>query len=369
MNIAEKIRTKLKEDLSMQGLVKLALLLVIVLLFQATAGIWTGLFNKIFSILKPFIAGFVIAYVLRRFFSRLEEHGISRRISVPVVYLIIILLLIWLLSSLVPMVLSKASALIESMINSINWVREQISMQSSSSIPSWVLAIINSGVETLSDFRSLIPGLTGSIPDVVNAAVGAITTTIISIVVSIFMSLEWDMVRAFVVKTSLRISPRCYKTVFAIDEEIGEYLKSMLTLMMIRFVEYSLLYFLVGHPDWLILGLLTAISIFIPYIGPIAVNTIGILTALTLSTTQILILLAAIAILSQVDEYMIAPLVHARRTHISPLWTLFSIFAGGNLLGVWGIVLAIPVFLALRTVYRIWSGSEEEEGEAKEDTK
>lgn len=366
MNITEKIRTKLKEDLSMQGLIKLALLLVIVLLFQATAGLWKGLFTKIFNILRPFIVGFVIAYVLRRLFSRLEEHGISRRISIPVVYIAIILLLVWLLSSLVPMVLSKASALIESMINSINWVREQLSSQTSG-IPVWILEVINSGTEVLSDFKSLIPGLTGSIPDVVNAAIGVITTTIISIVVSIFMSLEWEKIRAFIVKTTIRISRRCYQTVFAIDEEIGEYLKSMLTLTLIRFAEYSLLYFLIGHPDWLILGLLTAISIFIPYIGPIAVNTIGILTALTLSATQVLILCAAIAVLSQVDEYMIAPLVHARRTHISPLWTLFSIFAGGNLLGIWGIILAIPIFLAARTIYRIWF--DEEENAVKEEGK
>ncbi len=367
MNIAEKFKNLIKEDFSIQGLIKMTLVLLIVLLFQATAGLWTGLFTKIFSILSPFIAGFVIAYILRRLFSRLEEHKIPRRISIPVVYLVIIVLLIWLLYSLVPMVLSKASALIESMIRSINWVSEMISSQNSAGMPSWILSLIQSGAAALSDVRNLIPGLTGSIPDFVNAALGAVTVTIISIVVSLFMSLEWDRIRSFIVDLSMRISPRCCRILFAIDDEIGEYLKSMLTLMLIRFAEYSLLYFAVGHPDWLILGLLTAISVLIPYVGPVAINTIGILTALTLSTTQIVILVAAIAVLSQVDEYMIAPLVHARRTHISPLWSLFSIFAGGNLLGVWGIVLAIPAFLAARTVWHIYYGTDSEGKPEKED--
>ena len=80
-----------------------------------------------------------------------------------------------------------------------------------------------------------------------------------------------------------------------------------------------------------------------------------------------LILSIAIVILSQVDEYVIAPLVHARNTHISPLWTLFSIFAGGTLLGVPGIIIAIPAFLTIRTIYRIYIKEEEEETSAEDE--
>ena len=354
MNVGEKIIAKLKEDFSVQGLVKIVLLLLIVLLFQAAAGVWQGLFSRLFNVFKPFMYGFIIAYILRRAFTRLEKAGVSRKISIPVVYVIIIALLLLLISTLFPMVLNRTSSLIESMINGINWVTTHVESLTSGDMPPWIIGLVDAGVAALSDFRSLIPNLTGSLPEFVNATISTMTMIVFSTVISILMSFGWDKIRYYVVYLSLRIGRRFNRAVFAIDEEIDEYLKSMLTLMLIRFAEYSLLYFFIGHPDWLILGLLTAISIFIPYIGPIIISTIGILTTLTLSGTQCLILIAAIVILSQVDEYVVAPMIHARNTHISPLWTLFSIFAGGSFLGIPGIIIALPVFLSCRVLYRIY---------------
>lgn len=354
MNIGERILTKLKEDFSLQGLIKIVLLLLIVLLFQATAGIWQGLFSRLFNVFKPFLYGFVIAYILRRAFTRLEKAGVPRKISIPIVYVIIIALLVLLISTLFPIVLTRTSSLIESMINGINWVTVHIQTLTSGDMPPWIVGLVDAGVSALSDFRSLIPNLTGSLPEFVNATISTLTMIIFSIVISIFMSFGWEKIRYYIVYLSMRVGRRFNTAVFEIDHEIDDYLKSMLTLMLIRFGEYALLYFLIGHPDWLILGLLTAISIFIPYIGPVIISTVGILTALTLSMTQCLILIAAIVILSQVDEYVVAPMVHARNTHVSPLWTLFSIFAGGTFLGIPGIIIALPVFLSCRVIYRIY---------------
>lgn len=362
----EKIVQKLKEDFSLQAIVKVVLLLLIVLLFQATYGVWKGLFAALFSILRPFIYGFVIAYILRRIISVCERRGISNKVSIPLTYLVIILLLYWLLSSLIPMILSRSSAFIGSVISGISWVEEHMSTLLASDIPPWISTVIDSGVSALSDARNLLPSVTGSLPEFFNATVDVLTTAVISTVISIFMLFEWDQIRYYFVYFSCRISLRCYQTVFTVNQEIDEYLKSMLMLTAIRFIEYSLLYYLVGHPDWLILGILTAFAVFIPYVGPVIITTIGILTLLIQSVSRTVILLIAIVILSQVDEYLIAPLVHARNTHVSPLMTLFSIYAGGTLLGIPGIIIALPVFLALRTVYRIYFLQQEPTIEKKE---
>jgi predicted PurR-regulated permease PerM len=55
-------------------------------------------------------------------------------------------------------------------------------------------------------------------------------------------------------------------------------------------------------------------------------------------------------VLSQVDAYVIEPLIHSRNVRITPLWALFSIYAGGILGGGIGVMVAIPVYLAIRAV-------------------
>ena len=92
----------------------------------------------------------------------------------------------------------------------------------------------------------------------------------------------------------------------------------------------------------------------IPYLGPTVVNCLGILTALTLEPVRILILVLLIVVLSFVDEYVVAPLVHSHNTGVTPLWSLFSIFVGGTLFGATGIIVAIPAFLSIRSIYNVF---------------
>ena len=137
----------------------------------------------------------------------------------------------------------------------------------------------------------------------------------------------------------------------SINDEVSDYIHSLIILMLIKFVEYMLVYVLIGHDDWLIMALLTSISLLIPYIGPTIVNCIGILTAIAIPDGRVFLLIILIVVLSQVDEYVITPLVHSHNTSVTPLWALFSIFAFSGLFGIVGLVIAIPGYLALRVIY------------------
>ena len=174
------------------------------------------------------------------------------------------------------------------------------------------------------------------------------------------MCFEWHSIKYYIKRICGNISCLLSSCLTVIDYEVGSYIHSLLILMIIRFFEYSLVYLIVGHHDWMILALLTSISLLIPYLGPTVVNCLGILTALTLPVSRVLLLITFIMVLSFVDEYVIAPLVHAHNTGVTPLWSLFSIFAGGTLFGAVGIIVAIPVYLSLRAVYRVFIHKEEE---------
>lgn len=98
------------------------------------------------------------------------------------------------------------------------------------------------------------------------------------------------------------------------------------------------------------MGLITALSLIVPYIGPTIANIIGIFTALSLPTGNIIFLVVAILVMSNTDEYVLAPFVHSHNTHVTPLWAIFSVFTGGVLFGSVGVIIAIPVYLAVRVI-------------------
>jgi predicted PurR-regulated permease PerM len=66
----------------------------------------------------------------------------------------------------------------------------------------------------------------------------------------------------------------------------------------------------------------------------------------------VFILIAMICVLSQLDEYVITPMVHSRNLNMSPLWSLFSIFCASTLFGFGGFVIAIPCYLVIRVIIR-----------------
>lgn len=342
------IQEKLKDDVSMQVLVKLVLLFVVVLLIQSTAVFWKTLFGVIWRIIKPFFIGFVIAFVLKAPVKFAETRGIPRRVTVPVIYICILLFLFWIVVTLVPMITARSSDLINSLIGGINWIYETLNNMSGYGMPPWITGSITEAVNALSGFQSFLPNLSASVPHMVTSAISTLTTSVFAVIISIFMCFEWEKIRFTVLRLCHRVSRKMYDSAIMINEELSDYVRSLLTLMLIRFFEYILVYVIVGHPDWLILALLTSISLIVPYIGPTIINTIGIITALTLEPGKIILLISLILVLSNVDEYVISPLVHARNTNVTPLWALFSIFAGNAIAGVGGIIAAIPVFLIIR---------------------
>lgn len=351
MSLWNRINEKLTNDLSVHALMRLVLLLLVVLLLQLTSGFWKGLVMTVWSIIRPFVFGFVIAYIIRDPIRFGENHEISRRISVPVLYIILFGLLIWLGASLVPVLFNRLSDFLNSMIGGVNWIYDFLSEHTGANY-AWMNNFFSTSIETLTDMQALLPGFSAAIPDLLTSFIGTFVTVILSIVISIFMCFEWEKIRYYTVVYSLRISRRFYRVLFAVNDDLSDYIRSLIILMAVRFVEYSMLYLGIGHPDWLILAIATAVSLIMPYIGPTAVNVIAILSALQLPGSRVIFLIAMICLLSQLDEYVITPMVHSRNLNLSPLWTLFSIFCASTLFGLIGFVIAVPSYLIIRVIIR-----------------
>ena len=352
MNRFEEYVKDFNTKVSIGLLLRIALLFLIVLLVKQTWPIWSYVLSVLQSILTPFLIGFLIAYILSEPVNYLEGKGISRSITIPIIYLIVILGLIWLLSSLVPMVISRLYNLLTSITNGLSWLAHTVEVYSEG-VPVWFSALIDGFRTSVNDLKDIMPAISKTVPDLVSAAMNLIVQTVFTTVISIFMCFGWHQIKYHIKRGVGKISKLFSSCLTVMDYEVGTYIHSMLILMIIRFVEYSIVYMLIGHPDWMILALLTSISLLVPYLGPTVVNCLGILTALTLDPIRIIILVVLIVVLSFMDEYVIAPLVHSQNTGVTPLWSLFSIFAGGTLFGATGIIAAIPAYLSIRSIYNV----------------
>ena len=125
-------------------------------------------------------------------------------------------------------------------------------------------------------------------------------------------------------------------------------------IMVIQLFEYCFLFFIVGHPNWLLLGILASITTVIPYFGGLITNIIAVILASVVSTPVFIATLVICLVFPNIDGYVISPRVYGKTNNINPLWTIFSVFVGGALFGFFGILIALPAYIVINRTYHFF---------------
>ena len=110
---------------------------------------------------------------------------------------------------------------------------------------------------------------------------------------------------------------------------------------------------LLGVRDALLLALFMGLFEVLPYIGPVLAAVPILLVTLPQGPGRAMMALAVVVLVQQVEGNFVSPHFTAAGTSLHPLAALVSVFVLGSLFGLWGILLAIPVVVTLRSA--IWS--------------
>jgi predicted PurR-regulated permease PerM len=107
-------------------------------------------------------------------------------------------------------------------------------------------------------------------------------------------------------------------------------------------------------PYALVLGTLGGMLEFIPVIGPLvaAVTIVGV--GLLLSFPHWIGLVIFLGVWRLIQDYITSPRIMGRSMELHPLAAIFGVMAGGEVAGILGIFLSIPVMASLRIVFRRW---------------
>ena len=171
----------------------------------------------------------------------------------------------------------------------------------------------------------------------------------IVISLSIYIFLSWDKIKQKIKFLSNRTTLDYLKN---INKEIEKYTSSFFILIIINIIEYTIIFLIIGHPNYLILGLLAGILSIIPMIGGIITNIIALVTAFTLNYKLFIRTLIGILVLSILDGYIISPLIYSRGNKIHPVLIIISIFIFTKLLGPLGTIIAVPLLIIIMSTYK-----------------
>ena len=147
------------------------------------------------------------------------------------------------------------------------------------------------------------------------------------------------------------------RTIEAIRREVGRYYATLLLINVCFGAVLATTLWLLGMPSAPLWGVLGAILNFVPYVGPAVGVTIVTLVALVTfpGTAQALLVAACYVALATVEGHIVEPVFLARRLKLNSVVVLFALWIGGWLWGVAGVLLAMPVLLAIKVAGRAGS--------------
>jgi predicted PurR-regulated permease PerM len=93
---------------------------------------------------------------------------------------------------------------------------------------------------------------------------------------------------------------------------------------------------------------------FIPVVGPLVASVVIIGVALLTSYQYWVIVLIFLVAWRLIQDYVVSPRIMGKTMELHPLAAIFGVLAGGEIAGVLGVYLSIPVMASLRIVWRRW---------------
>ena len=133
---------------------------------------------------------------------------------------------------------------------------------------------------------------------------------------------------------------------------LGSYIRAQLILSTLTLIAYTLGLSLMRAPYAFILGPLAGLFEFVPVVGPALAAVTVFVIALLSGYPHLLLLFLFLGIWRIIQDYVNAPRILGKSLEISPLVQIFGVLAGGEIAGVVGALISVPVIATLRILWR-----------------
>lgn len=309
------------------------------------------------DILLPFVVGMALAYLFDPVANRLERYGMPRMVAAFLIIGLFVLAFVMLVLVFAPIIGGQLVSFIQ---NVPGYVRRLQALLAESNSP-WLQRI---GAQGLIEDKA--------IGDLVSQGMGWLNTfirglwsggrTLISIfslavvtpVVAFYLICDWArMVRAVDSWVPLPQRETVRQLGHEIDLAIAGFVRGQSAVCLLLGSFYAVSLSLVGLNFGLLIGLVSGIISFIPYVGSMTglVLSLGVAVAQFWPDWSAILLVFGIFMVGQfIEGNILAPKLVGESVGLHPVWVIFAMFAFGYLFGFVGLLLAVPLAAAVRVI-------------------
>ncbi|HXU62410.1 MAG TPA: AI-2E family transporter [Polyangia bacterium] len=296
------------------------------------------------------IASIMIAVALDHAVGVLERRRVNRSLAIAIVCVTLLGLVIGLGFTLIPPVIDQGRELVHDVPSFLKAARQSSLFHTLDN--RFHLATRVQDAER--KLPELLEGAASPLLTALGSLVSAAGAVITIIVLVVFMLIFGGrLVHAILAEARPHHRPIYTDLVQKIYTSIGGYLGGLTLICCVNGTLTTTFLAIDRVPFFLPLGILSGFSSTVPYAGPLVAGTlISLVALLTKGFWHGMAAVIYFVAYGQLEGNILGPLVFRRTVHVNPLLTTLSILLLGEIAGVFGAIIAVPVVAALQIITR-----------------
>ena len=311
------------------------------------------------GILLPFVAGFALAYLLDPLADRLSRLGIGRTLAALVILVGFVLLVVLFIAVMAPLLANQLEAFARDLPGYVDRV-QQLAIEQLG----WLRGMLGgelSGVQgsvgsIFSKVTEWVGGLLSGVLSGGAALLSIASLFVVTPVVAFYMLVDWDrMIRTVDGWLPLKERDTIRRLAREMNGAVSGFVRGQALVCLILGLFYAIGLTMVGLNFGLLIGIISGIISFVPYIGSLTgfILATGIAIAQFWPDYWMIGGVMAIFVTGQFFEgNILQPNLVGRSVGLHPVWLMFALLAFGSLFGFVGVLLAVPAAAAIGVLTR-----------------
>lgn len=303
----------------------------------------------------PFLLAFIMAYLLNPFIVYLENKNYSRKGAILLLIIIIFNILFISCLFLFPVFLAELQNLTDIIPQFITYTGDTITELNQEYRRIQMPQIIQESIDQmLNEIEEIIINSIHKITELLLTSIPLIFSLLVSPIITYYILRDIEIIK----KSFIKLLPgENEKIIINITGQINQifvgFLRGQIWISVIVAILIGIGLFIIDVKFYILLGILAGITNMIPYIGPLIGALPAVLIAFLISPLRGGLVILLYVLIQQLESYLIAPKIMSENVGIHPLTIIFSLLAGAEIAGFWGLLLGIPVAGSLKVVFNV----------------
>ncbi|MBS8025674.1 AI-2E family transporter [Streptococcus suis] len=310
-------------------------------------------------VLLPMILTGLLYYLLNPMVDWMEKHKISRTVGISILFVLISLLIIWGLAVAIPSIQEQVTSFAQNLPSNIQKIEGQVTGllqdQRFEQFRPTALEMLNKVNDQIVAYAQKFSS------SAVNWASNLISTAsqiIVAILIMPFILFYLLRDGQYLNKHITQYLPTKWRepigTVLSdVNGQLSNYVRGQVTVAIIVALMFSVMFSIIGLSYPITLGVMAGFLNLIPYLGSFLAMIPAVILGLIAGPIMLIKVLVVFMIEQTIEGRFVTPLIIGSSLSIHPITILFVLLTAGQMYGVLGVLLGIPIYASIKVLVKV----------------